>query len=197
MGARGRSKSARAKQTKVEGDKNKNKNKGKPKESGATLSPFVDSPQKSAPWKPGTPSTRLPVDLVSEEQDKETVKAAGQQMVIPGGATASTEGDAEVLQPEVKDRFTELLHLMGDSAPETLKMEVQKFLAPESCKKLRHQDLSKADKLERQIAAARKEVDLLDSRWREFVTLIQTKFEHQRQGYIQQRETQLQTLDKR
>lgn len=42
---------------------------------------------------------------------------------------------------------------------------------------------------------AQKEIDHLDSKWNEFVQTIKAKFEHQRQGYIQQRKVRIQLLE--
>ena len=52
-----------------------------------------------------------------------------------------------------------------------------------------------ARRTERQVTDAQKEIDHLDSKWNEFVQTIKAKFEHQRQGYIQQRKVRIQLLE--
>ncbi|CAK9091180.1 unnamed protein product [Durusdinium trenchii] len=187
------SKSNRKKKA-ANGEESKEKNKvAKVGGGSSTLSPFANTPPKSTPWKDATPTTRVKLETTTVEEIDKDVATAATSAAAGGPGTESTSAPPT---DQFRGRLEELLTIMGDAAPEALKSEVQKFLSPMAGKdKIKHQQITKIDKLERQIASTQKEIEEMDQKWQEFVQLMRSKMERQKQAYVHQREEKIQALE--
>lgn len=111
---RGRSKSNRQRAGKTEEDKAKMKSKAKET---PALNPFVESPPKGTPWKPGTPATRLAKDGLGEHTSEKSTTAER-----PGSASSRGPRWRRTRMALGWSRIAwRSSGALGDAAPETLR----------------------------------------------------------------------------